>query len=224
VLVAAPSHAQTQAPFPQQRGSAVALKFSPLAAFDPTTSNLQAAAEWRFSPRYAIEVAYGAPFSALRIGGHDLLANRSDYKYRKYKVEFRRYLRADSAQPNRNIVLALQPFYIPQSYVRYNGFYQREGAFTGYDKAVVEKNVMGLAFKLGCVWRYGQHWLVEANGGVGARYMNVKYEMENPRPPANVTVRQANMFNQAERPGWLVNMHMEFGVKVGYMLELGRKS
>jgi Protein of unknown function (DUF3575) len=214
--------ASAQAPRPEM--PTLTLKLAPLAVLDPTTPCLLVGAEYRPTDRLGVEVQYGGQFMPLQLTGFGLTENRRDFRYHKIKVELRRYLEVDDAHPRRQTIFALQPFFIPQQYVRGKGYFHDGRQYIGYDEARVEKNIIGLAAKVGMVWNLGSHWQLEATTGLGGRYMNVKFWTVNRRIASEMGTFAGNMFNQIERPGEVINIHVEANVKVGYVLRLpGRR-
>ena len=201
---------------------ALALKFSPLATQDPIASTLMLGVEYRLSPQYGVEASYGHQFSALRVTTMGLIDNRQDYEYRKFKLELRRYLLPRTKNPNQETYLAVQTFFTPLRYTRYDGNFYRVNRYVAYDRAYVQRDVAGIGLKIGSLWHLRNHWLVEAGLGAGGRYVDVRYDMLNEHRLVNNKDSQANFFNQIERPGTNVTIDVELVFKVGYILGLNR--
>jgi hypothetical protein len=202
---------------------AVALRISPLAALDPITSTLLYSAEYRFSPHIGLEASYGQQFSRLRLTTLGLIDGRYDYTYSKYKLELRRYLEPRTRNPNQETYVAFQSFFIPQRYTRYGQNFYSKGQDVTYDRAFVEKDVLGIGVKVGSQWHVHTHWLIDVGLGLGGRYVDTRYTMLNQRRAIDVAKSQANIFNQIEKPGTRGAIDFELVFKVGYSLPFHHK-
>ncbi|MBJ6111456.1 DUF3575 domain-containing protein [Hymenobacter sp. BT523] len=197
---------------------ALALKISPLAVLDPIASTLLYSAEYRFSARLGLEASYGQQFTALRPTTLGLIDGRNDYTYSKYKLELRRYLEPRTRNPNQETYVGFQSFFIPQRYTRYGQNFYQDGRYVTYDRAFVQKDVLGFGVKVGSQWHVRTHWLVDVALGLGGRYVETRYDMLNQRKANEVGKSQANIFNQIETPGSRGAIDFELGFKVGYVL------
>lgn len=196
----------------------LALKISPLATQDPIAPTLMVGLEYRLNSEYGLEASYGHQFTALRLAALGLTNGRYDYQYTKYKLELRRYLSPRTKNPNQETYVAGQFFFTPQRYTRYGNNFYRDGRYVTYDRAFVEKDVVGFCLKVGSLWHVGQRWQLEAGLGGGFRYVDVRYDMLNERKVNSASVSQANMFNQIESPGTRINLDVEVVGKIGYVL------
>ncbi len=201
---------------------ALALKFSPLATQDPMASTLLGGIEYRVSPRFGVEASYGHQYTALRLSTLGLIDGRNDYKYSKFKLELRRYLEPRTKNPNQETFFSLQTFVTPQRYTRYGNNFYRYGRYVTYDRAFVEKDIAGFNLKLGSQWHVYTNWLIETAIGVGARYVDTRYDMLNERKASELGKSQSNMFNQIEKPGTKANIDFELAFKIGYILPFHR--
>lgn len=226
VVVDASSNANPRAQLENRQSSFVhelVLKWSPLATQDPIASTILLGLEYRLSPKYGVEASYGAQFSDLRLTTLGLIDRRHDYKYQKFKLEMRRYLEPRTKNPNQETYVGLQAFAIPQRYTRYGDNFYRDGRYVTYDRALVEKDIIGLTFKVGSQWHLAKHWQLEVGGGFGARYVDVRYDMSRQRKVNEAGKSQSNIFNQIESPGTRVNLDAELVFKVGYAILGGSK-
>ncbi|WP_198172466.1 DUF3575 domain-containing protein [Hymenobacter ginkgonis] len=199
------------------------MNFSPLATLDPNTSTLLFGVEYRLSQRIGVAAEYGARFRPLQLTGFGLTKNKNDYHYYKIKAEVRYYLPPIDKHPHQEIYMALQPFFVPQTYTRYNDNYVVNDIHIGYDRADVKKTVTGLDFKLGFIWHYGPSWQLEVGGGLGIRHVSVAYQTDREFLEQRANQFQVNMFNQSEKPGSGLDFDVATVCKVGYRFGLPRR-
>jgi hypothetical protein len=202
---------------------ALTLLFSPLATLDFNTSTLLFGAEYRINSRVGVTVEYGTRFRLLQITSLGLTDNKNDFRYYKLKAEARYYLPPLAKHPHQDMYVGLQAFYIPQTYTRYKSNYVINDIHIGYERALVDKMVAGLAVNAGFIWYYKHNWQLEVGGGLGLRYISIKYQTENERPEPNVNNYQLNMFNQTEKPGSTPDFHIGVICKVGYRINFSSK-
>jgi hypothetical protein len=207
-------------PLPPLVVPALTLNFSPFATLDPNTSTLLFGAEYRYSEHMAVALEYGVKFREFQLTGFGLTDNKNDYQYYKVKADVRYYLPRIAKHPRQEIYVALQPFYVPQTYTRYNSNYVINDIHIGYDKADIVKNVTGTVLKLGFVWHHGPSWQLEMGGGFGVRYVDILYRTNREFTEPNANNYQINMFNQSEKPGSSFDFDMAAVVKIGYRISL----
>lgn len=210
-------------PLPPLVVPALTLNFSPLATLDPNTSTLLFGAEYRVGEHLALGLEYGTRFRALQITGFGLTNNKNDFQYYKVKADVRYYLPRIGKHPRQEIYVALQPFYVPQTYTRYNSNYAVNDIHIGYGRADVTKKVTGADVKVVFVWHHGPNWQLEMGGGFGIRHVDIAYRTDREFKEPNANNYQVNMFNQSEKPGSAFDFDMAAVFKVGYRISLKGK-
>lgn len=225
--LAQPSHpaADTlpaKVPLPPLVVPALILNFSPLATLDPNTSTLLFGAEYRFSHSLAFALEYGVRFRLFQLTGFGLTDNKNDFQYHKVKADVRYYLPRLENHPRQEIYVALQSFYVPQTYTRYKSNYVINDIHIGYNQADVDKNVVGTNVKVGFVWHHGPSWQLEVGGGLGIRYVKIAYQTDREFKEPNANNYQINMFNQSEKPGSAFDFDVAALCKIGYRIPLKR--
>jgi len=191
----------------------LAVKFSPLALLDPTCSTLMLGAEYRPRPRLGIELAYGLQYGDLQLGSWH--KGQQELRYHKFRGELRYYLRSGTRLEQ---LLAAEAFFVPQRYT-ISSYHVGETNYN-FDPAQVQRDVAGLALNYGLLWHVGNRWQLEANAGLGLRYVSVSFDVQNQRASSRGGTYEG-LFERSDAPGTSLGPHVTARIKVGY--ELGRQ-
>lgn len=193
------------------------VRIAPLNLFDPLTGVIQLGVENRLNRRIAISVDYGLKFDKLSFQHNG--SERKDYRYSKDKVEVKYFL-ATSLKKDINIdhfYLAVQGFYFPQKYRKYNDWLSKNGKSYHYDISDINRKVMVVSFLAGAENTSGR-FVYDFYYGLGIRQMTIRHHTMGEIERTLYRPIEFSFHSVDQQEGVFYRPHISMGFKIGYII------
>lgn len=188
------------------------VRLAPLNLADPWTGVIQVGVQKRFTERIAVGLDYGLK---CRLATRYRNEEREDYRYYKAKAELKYYLflRRYNYTNFKRPYLAVQAFYFPQHYRKYNDWLVTPGWDYRYEYSDIDRMVSVASLLAGGEVLRNKVVLDFYFGG-GVRRINIRHHMTG---AVEATYHDEDWGAKLDRwEGITYRPHMVWGIKVGY--------
>lgn len=194
------------------------VRFAPLGIIDPNTAAIQPGLQYLYNQKIGFSVEYGFPFRAISL--FNLNHDKEDFTYYKIRSELKYFWLgriAKAVEKKVHPYLALEGFYIPQTYRKENDWFERGDVQFHYETSTIQKDVLGSAAKIGFETRFRSGFVLDVFGGVGIRNVSIRHQASGLRDIGpHMEDEWVRSKDRNERDH--IFFHMALGVKIGYTL------